>query len=180
MNKRLILVVVVLLAFSPIVLAQQPAGPPQPGLEEKRLGYYVGKWHSEADMKPSAFGPGGKVTGNQSCEWFAGGFHVVCHADFSVGGMGEEKVLIIFSYSREEKVYVWYRINNWGETGSAKGAVQGDTWTWHSESKIKGKVVHWRGTYKEIPPDTATMQFEMQGDDGKWNAVMEEKVSRVK
>jgi len=180
MNKRSILVVVVLLAFPAIVLAQQPAGPPQPGPEEKRLGWYVGKWRSEADMKPSAFGPGGKVTGNQSCEWFPGGFHVVCHGDFSVGGMGEEKVLVIFSYNREEKVYVQYRINNWGETGSAKGAVQGDTWTWHSESKIKGKVVPWRGTHKEVPPDTATMKFEMQGDDGKWNEVMEEKFSRVK
>jgi len=180
MNKRSALVLMVLLAFSPIVLAQEPAGPPQPGPEDKRLGYYVGKWRSEADMKPTAFGPGGKVTGKQSCEWFAGGFHVVCHADFSVGAMGEEKALIIFSYNREQKAYVWYRISNWGETGSAKGAVQGDTWTWHSESKIKGKVVHWRGTYKEIPPDTAMMQFEMQGDDGKWNAMMEEKLSRVK
>ncbi len=180
MNKRSILVVAVLLAFSPMVLAQEPAGPPQPGPEEKRLGYYVGKWRSEADMKPSAFGAGGKVTGKQSCEWFAGGFHVVCHADFSGAGMGEEKVLIIFSYSREQKAYVWYRITNWGETGSAKGTVQGDTWTWHSESKIKGKVVPLRGTYKEIPPDTAMMQFEMQGDDGKWNALMEEKISRVK
>jgi hypothetical protein len=180
MNKRSILVVVVLVAFWSIVLAQQPAGPPQPGPEEKRLDYYVGKWHSEADMKPSAFGPGGKVTGHQSCEWFAGGFHVVCHGDFSVGAMGQEKVLIIFSYNREEKGYVQYRIDNSGQTGTVKGTVQGDTWTWRGESKMKGKVVHWRGTYKEVPPDTATMQFEMQGDDGQWNAVMEEKFSRVK
>ena len=180
MNKRSILVVIVLVAFSPVVLAQQPAGPPQPGPEEKRLGYYVGKWHSEADMKSSAFGPGAKVTGNQSCEWFAGGFHVVCHGDFSAGGMGEEKVLVIFSYNREEKVYVQYRINNWGETGSAKGAVQGDTWTWRGEAKMKGKVAHWRASYKEATPDTAMLTFEMQGDDGKWNVTGEEKFSRVK
>ncbi len=180
MNKRSILVVVVLVAFWSIVLAQQPAGPPQPGPEEKRLGYYVGKWHSEADMKPSAFGPGGKETGNQSCEWFAGGFHVVCRAEFSVSGMGEEKVLLIMSYSQEEKAYVQYRVDNWGHTGTLKGAVQGNTWTWHGESKMKGKVVHWRGTYKEIPPDTAMLTFEMQGDDGKWNVTGEEKFSRVK
>jgi hypothetical protein len=180
MNKRSILVVVVLLAFSPIGLAQQSAGPPQPGPEEKRLGWWVGKWRSEADMKLIEFGPGGKVTGNQSCEWFAGGFHVVCRAEFSVSGMGEEKVLVIFSYNREEKAYVQYRIDNWGHTGTIKGTVQGDTWTWQTESKIQGKVVHWRGTYKEVPPDTAMLTFEMQGDDGKWNVTGEEKFSRVK
>ena len=180
MNKRSILVVVVLLAFSAIVLAQQPVGPPQPGPEEKRLGYYVGKWHSEADMKPSAFGPGGKETGNVSCEWFAGGFHVVCRAEFSLSGMGKEQVLVIMSYSREEKAYVQYRIDNWGQTGTLKGTVQGNTWTWHGESKIKGKVVHWRGTYIEVTPDTAMLTFEMLGDDGKWNVTGEEKFSRVK
>ncbi len=180
MNKQSVLVLMVLLPFSAIVLAQRPGDPPHPGPEEKRLGYYVGKWRSEADMKPSVFGPGGKETGNINCEWYAGGFHVVCHADFG-GAMGAEKALAILSYNREEKVYEWYRISSWGETGSAKGAVEGDTWTWHGEWKVKGKGVPWRATYKfEAPPDRATIQFEVQGDDGKWNAVMEEKTTRVK
>ncbi len=181
MKKRSILAGIVFLALSAIVLAQRPGGPPQPGPEEKRLSSYVGKWTSEAEMKPSVFGPGGKETGNLNCEWFAGGFHVVCHAVFGAGSPGEEKVLAILSYNREEKVYDWYRIGSRGETGSAKGAVQGDTWTWRGEWKVKDKLVPWRGTYKfGSPPDTATIQFEVQGDDGKWNAVMEEKATRVK
>ncbi len=178
MQKRSLFASLVLLVFSMVVLAQQPPSPPQPGPAEKRLNYYGGKWHEEVDMKPGPFGPGGKGITNVSCEWFAG-FHVVCHGDFS-GAMGEGKELSIFSYNREDKVYLYYAVNSWGETESAKGAVDGDTWTWHGDSKMNGKVIHGRFTYKEAPPDSASMKYEIQGDDGKWNAVMEAKASRIK
>jgi len=58
------------------VMAQAPAGPPQPGPEHKKLAYFVGKWTSEAELKPSPFGPGGKYLATETCEWFAGGFRV--------------------------------------------------------------------------------------------------------
>src|SRR5438128_9471790 len=48
------------------VMAQAPAGPPQPGPEHKKLAYFVGKWTSEAELKPSPFGPGGKYLATET------------------------------------------------------------------------------------------------------------------
>ncbi len=58
------------------VLAQQ--GPPQPGPEVKRLAVFEGKWTGEGDMKPSPFGPGGKMTSEDDCTWSEGGYQLVC------------------------------------------------------------------------------------------------------
>lgn len=182
MKKQGVVILATLLAHSvcsAMVRGQQPAGPPQPGPEEKRLGYFVGKWKQEVDVKPSALGPGHKGTSNQTCDWFPGGFQVVCHGDFS-GTVGERKDLSLFSYSREEKAYLYYHIISDGDQDSSKGTVQGDTWTWQSEAKVGGKVIKGRFIYKEASKDTATMTYEIQGDDGKWNLVMEMKAHRVK
>ena len=129
-------------------------------------------------MKPSALGPGHKGVTNETCDWFPGGFQVVCHGDFS-GTVGERKELSLFSYSREDKVYLYYQIISDGDWDAARGTVQGDTWTWLSEFKIGGKVIKGRYIYKEVSRDTATAKFELQGDDGRWNTVMEAKPRRV-
>lgn len=60
---------------------QAPSGPPKPEPELQKLAYFAGKWASEGEMKPSSFGPGGKFTFIQTCEWFAGGFALVCHSE---------------------------------------------------------------------------------------------------
>ena len=182
MKKQSVVILTVLLAhlvFWVTALGQQSAGPPQPGPEEKRLGYFVGKWIEEVDMKPSALGPGHKGVINETCDWFPGGFQVVCHGDYS-GTVGERKSLSFFSYSREDKAYLYCEIISDGDTVSSKGGtVKGDTWTWESESKIGGKVIKGRYIYKEVSADTATAKYELQGDDGRWNLVMEMKARRV-
>src|SRR5262245_49191390 len=68
------------LAVAVSASAQAPQAP-KPGPEHERLGYFVGKWTSEGEMKPSPFGPGGKTTGTDRCEWFEGKFAVICHSD---------------------------------------------------------------------------------------------------
>ncbi len=179
MEKRSAMLSFVVLALSATVLGQQQAGPPQPGPEEKRLSYFVGKWIEEVDVKPSPLDPGHKGTINETCDWFPGGFQVVCHGDFS-GTVGERKHLSLFSYSREDKVYLFYQIISDGDWDAARGTVQGDTWTWLSEFKIGGKVIKGRFIYKEVSADTTTMKGELQGDDRRWNLLMEMKARRVK
>ena len=45
----------------PGMVAAQTADP-KPGAETKRLGYFVGKWSGEVEVKPTQFGPEGKFT----------------------------------------------------------------------------------------------------------------------
>jgi hypothetical protein len=89
------------------VRAQAPPEAPKPGPEEQKLAYFVGKWVSEADMKPSAFGPGGKVNFTETCEWFAGNFSLVCHWDAAMFGT-TIKGLSVMGYDRGDKTYIYF------------------------------------------------------------------------
>src|SRR5262245_59022983 len=73
--------VVAALSFHGVSSAQTPApAAAKPGPEHERLGYFVGKWTTEGEIKPSPMGPGGKMTSTDTCEWFDGHFSVVCHS----------------------------------------------------------------------------------------------------
>ena len=56
---RLLTGCAVLLAAGPQLVSGQA---PKPGPEHARLGYFVGKWKAEGEMKPGPMGPGGKMT----------------------------------------------------------------------------------------------------------------------
>ena len=156
-------------------LAQPPAASkPTPGPEQKRLGYFVGKWTTTGDMKPNPFMPGGKMTSSDVCEWFDGGFAVVCRSE-GKGPMGPMKSLGILGYSQEEKAYTYYGLDN-GPMAMAsvpRGTVQAGTWTYDDESKMNGKKVRSRYVIKELSPTSYTFKWELQGDDGAWQTVME-------
>jgi hypothetical protein len=117
---------------------QQPVGTPQPSPEHKKLEAFVGTWKDEAEMKPGPFGPGEKMSLLETCEWFTGGFSIVCLTE-TTGFMGDLKTLAILSYDTEEKVYRFYEFNSMGWSKAAKGTVDGDTWTFDGESKMGNK-----------------------------------------
>ena len=160
------------------VAAQQPAGTPQPSLEHKKLAAFVGTWTDEAVMKPGPFGPGGKMSLTETCEWFTGGFSVVCHTE-TTGFMGDLKTLSVLSYDREEKVYNLYTLNSMGWSDAAKGTVDGDTWTFNGDSKMGGKRVRTRSTIKLPSPDSATMKSEASVDGEPMTLFMELKGTRL-
>ncbi len=160
--------------------AQAPQ-PAKPGAEQKRLEHFVGTWTAEGTVEPGPMGPGGKVTSRETCEWFEGGFAVVCRAE-GTGPMGPMKSLGIMSYSPEEKVYTYYGVENspMAMTSIPKGTVQGDTWTFHDESTMGGQTMKYRVMLKELSPSEHTFLMEMQSPDGKWVKVMESKATKTK
>jgi hypothetical protein len=159
--------------------AQEPAPAPKPGPQHEKLAYFVGRWATEADVKPSAFGPGGKYTATETCEWLAGKFAVLCKAEGSMMG-GEIHELSVMSYDTGENSYIYFSTNNWGENAYSRGSVDGDTWTWSNESKVNGQTVKGRFTLKRVSPDAATFTFEMAMGTQPLAMVMTGKQTRMK
>jgi hypothetical protein len=177
--ERIVLAVTLTFTGGIAVVAQQPAGTPQPSPEHKKLAAFVGTWKDEAEMKPGFFGPGGKMNLTETCEWFTGGFSVVCHTD-ATGFMGDLKTLTVLTYDSEEKVYRFHEFNSAGWSDVAKGTVEGDTWTFDGESTMGGKAIKSRSTIKMPSPDFAQMRSEMSVDGGPMTLWMELKGARVK
>jgi hypothetical protein len=171
----------VALAWISASLAAQAPQAPKPGPEHEKLGYFVGKWTSEGEMKPSPFGPGGKMTMTETCNWFEGKFVVLCHSQ-GKGPMGAVKGVAIMSYSTEEKVYTYYGADSTGMTMASvpRGTVQGDTWTYTDESTMGGQKVKSRFTMTVQSPTAYTFKWEMQGADGKWTSLMEGRAAKTK
>jgi uncharacterized protein DUF1579 len=159
-----------------VVAAQAP----KPGPEHARLGYFVGKWAAEGEVKPGPMGPGGKFTSSDNCEWFEGRYSVICHSEGSMP-MGPSKSIGILGYSTEDKVYTYYGVDNSNMTMASvpRGTVRGDTWTYTDEGTMGGKKVKSRVTIKELSPTSYTFRMEMQGPDGKWAPIMESKNTKV-
>ncbi len=160
-------------------LAQAPSGPPKPGPEHQKLAYFAGKWASEGEMKAGAFGPGGKFTFTETCEWYAGSFALVCNSEGMMQG-STVKGLSVISYDPGEKTYIYFETNSTGENVFSHGAVEGDTWTWNNEGKMYGKPTRARFTMKQVSSDTAAYKFEMATGDEPLKLVMEGKQTRAK
>src|SRR5688572_14212452 len=110
----------------------QAGGFPKPGPEHQKLAYFIGRWTSDGEMKPGPMGPGGKVTGTGSCEWFTGGFHLVCRSK-GRGPMGEMDHMYFLGYDVERKRYTYLGIDNMGSGEPAYGQLAGDTWSWEGD-----------------------------------------------
>ena len=174
----LTLCALVSVGFGSVTAAQTP--PSQtPGPEHKRLGYFVGRWTTEGEMKPSPMGAGGKISSTDDCAWFEGGFAVVCHSEGKTP-MGPSKSIAIMGYSTEEKTYTYYGVDNsnMSMTTVPHGTVEGDTWTYTDESQMGGQKVKSRVTIKELSPTAYTFMLEIQGPDGKWAPMIEAKSTK--
>lgn len=159
----------------------QEGGPPKPTAEHKRLGYFVGTWQSEGEMKPGPMGPGGKMSSTDKCILYEGGFAVVCYTEGTMP-TGPMKSIGILGYNVEERVYTYLGIDSSGMamTTVPRGKLQGDTWIYDDESVMGGKKVKSRVTIKELSPTAYTFKMDFQGADGKWFTAMESKSTKLK
>jgi hypothetical protein len=148
--------------FAASSLAAQTPPAPKPGPEHEKLGFFIGRWRSESDMKPGPMGPGGKVTGTSSCDWFSGNFYVVCNAD-GRGPTSPMKSHWIMGYSGEKQRYTYYGIDNTGMGGDviALGVVAGQTWSWTGEGTMGGQPLQGRFTMNQVSPDQYTWTWEV-------------------
>jgi hypothetical protein len=161
-------------------LSEAPAGKPAPGPENRKLGFFVGKWSAAGDLKPSPFMPGGKINSQDTCEWFDGGFAVVCHYN-GIGPMGATKGLGILGYDTEEKMYTYYALDSGPRsmTTVPQGTEKDGTWVYLDESRLGGKMVRSRYTITETSPTSYSYKWEILGEDGAWQTILMGKSTRT-
>jgi len=151
--------------------------PPKPAPEVQKIGYFVGNWTSEGDMKATQMGPGGKVSIQEEGKWMDGNFFVVFHSSFK-SAMGDGTGIAIMGYDPQENAYTYDEYNSMGEANHFKGTVAGDTWTWTSEIKMGPQTVKGRFTQKIVSPTSYTFKFEMSMDGTTWNLIMDGKTTK--
>ena len=176
MFKRLVLSCI-LGALCAASAAAQPA-PPTPGPEQKNLAKFAGTWKMEATLQPSPMGPGGPMTGTETCKMFEGGWHLVCEST-GKGPMGQMKGHAFLTYDRNTKQYRYMAINNMPDAEIATGTVTGDTWTWTSKMDMGGKTIQSRFTLTLTSPTVQTYKWEMSEDGTNWKTAMEGKSTKV-
>src|SRR5439155_16561925 len=84
-----------------VLRAQAPAAP-KPGPEQQKLAYFAGRWTEVGVVKPGPTGPGGPMNVTSNCEWFAGGFNIVCRLLLEKKN-GETRSLGILDYRTARK-----------------------------------------------------------------------------
>ena len=83
----------------------------KPGPEHQRLAYFLGKWTTEGEMKPSPMGPGGRLL-HRHLRVVRGRFAVVCRSDGKTPMVARVRASGSWATAREEKVYTYYGIDN--------------------------------------------------------------------
>ena len=166
------------LLLTAVAFAQM--GPPKPAPEVKNLGYFLGNWTSEGDMKPGPMGPGGKFTDSGQGEWMDGGFFLVITSAFKSAAMGNATGTAYMGYDPQEKVYTYDAFSSMGENIHSKGTLDGDTWNWTNDMKMGPQTMKTRYTMKILSPMSYAFKFEMSQDGTKWDTMMEGKATKVK
>jgi len=137
--------------------AQQP----KPGPEVQKLGYYLGSWRGEGETKGGPFGPAGKLSSTTTCEWFAGGFQLVCRGE-QTGPTGTRAFLNIRAYDEAAKAYTEYGIGSFGETEyNTGGSIVENKRTFVLDSEVGGKPAKIRYTEVQESPTFFTYQVEV-------------------
>ena len=158
----------------------ETAREPVPSPEVGKLGYYVGTWRGEGAAKEGPFGPGGKLSSTTICEWFAGGFQLVCRGEES-GPTGRRKFLNIRTYDDSAKAYTEYSISSLGETEHATGgSIVGNKKTFVQTTEVEGKSLEITYTEVQMSPTLFVYRADVSVDGGPSTTIAEGRVTKVK
>jgi hypothetical protein len=176
--RRLVIVLLMGLVVPSVAHAQaQPAQPPKPGPEVQRLSYFAGSWNVAGEVKTE---PAGKYSGTMGCEWFEGGFVLICKGS-TTGVNGPSSEMHIFSFSSQDKAYNWYSI---GKTGAArtvkKMTVDGKQWTCDAESTYQGKPAKFHYEWIEESPTAWTYSFTRSVEGGAPVQIVQVRMTKPK
>jgi len=164
MRTQLAAATFLLLAFSSAVGETAP----KHGAELQALGYYVGSWVGHGKTKAGPFGPAGKLSSEQTCEWFPGGFQVVCRGR-EHGPTGTRDFLNLLSYDQQTRSYTQYSISSRGESEYDRGgSLVGNRLIWLLKQDAGGKPANFRYTEVRVSPNLYTYLAEISLNGHPW------------
>ena len=164
---------------SAAVLAQATKPPkPTPGPEQKRIAVFAGQWNYQGEAKDSPLGPAGKITATENCEWFAGGFQLVCRSK-GTGPRGPVTGMSILGYDPGRKAYTYSAVSSLGDNIFVRGQVQDKTWTWTDEATLEGKKVKIVATVVEETPTSTSFKLEASVEGGPMTVIEQGKSTKV-
>jgi hypothetical protein len=146
------------------------------------LAYYLGTWSGAGKTKGGPFGPAGKLSSTMTCDWFAGGFHLVCRGE-ERGPTGERTFLNVLTYDERTKAYTEYGISSLGDSEySTGGSIVGNKRTFIKDldSDGEGRPTKLRYTEVQVSPTLYTYQAEASINGGPWTVIAEGKVTKVR
>jgi hypothetical protein len=111
-----------------------------PGPEHKRLGAFLGRWHTTGEVAATESEPAAEVDAIDTYEWYPGEFFLVHHADGRVGD-SPIRSLEIIGYDPERQCYFAPFFDSTGGSGTEELRLQDDTWTWRG-SNVMGVKEH--------------------------------------
>src|SRR4029450_1478092 len=182
--NRLIIVCICSLALSISSFAQAPTASPIATTppEVQRVAYYLGTWRGEGETKSGALGSAGKLSSTITCDWFAGGFHLVCRGE-ERGPTGKRTFLNILAYDEKANAYTEYGISSLGESEySTGGSIVGNKRTFVKDlgSNAEGKAIKVRYIEVQESPTFYTYQAEASIGDGPWTVIAQGKITKVR
>ena len=145
MKRSVLIVLLLVLAIPCLAFGQTQTAPPlKPGPEVQRLGHFVGTW-SLADELSS-----GKLSGTMVCDWFEGGFALICQDTYTTGRGSD---MHIFGYDPQGKTYTWYSVMPTGAgTRVVTLTVDRDRWVADWEDTYQGKPTRYHREWLEESP----------------------------
>jgi Protein of unknown function (DUF1579) len=144
----------------------------KPGAEHDRLRSLAGTWNTEAEEE------GFKYTLRETCEWFAGEFHLVCRSD-GTGNASRLRAQTILGYDTRRGTYTRYSHNSFGNATLMNGTVAGSVWTWSGEVTTGDGTIRLRATATEESPNAQSYKVEGSTDGTSWFVVEQGRSTKV-
>ncbi len=172
--------VAALLAVPSLAVAQPQPQSRRRSTEVEKLGYYVGTWEGHGETKRGPLGSAGKLASRQTCNWFAGGYQVICHGE-EQGPSGKRQFLNVLAYDDSSKAYTEYSVSSRGEAEYDRGgSLVGRTLMFIVDSDAGGKPAKFRYSETHVSQNRYTYRAEVAVDGGTWAELAEGVIVRVK
>ena len=166
-------VILTIACWSAVAFAQGERTP-KPAPELKEINFLAGTWKTEADVKPSPMGPGGKMESTDHYEWQKGDFFLLGHVTYK-SALGDGVELFVMGYDSVKKAFTYDAFNSSGERIRGKGSKTGNTIVWTATDDAPFK---WRYTEKISSPTSLSIKFEASPDGSSWSTIMEGKSAK--